>query len=92
MPDNVGLTYPVWFAYGIGHVLNDLCSSIWFSYTLLFFEFVLEFDNTLAGATIIIGQVADGISAPIVGILSDKKFESWFCKYGRRKTWHLIGI
>lgn len=91
MPDSITLSYPVWLAYGVGHVLNDLCSSIWFSYTLLFFEFVLQFDSSLAGAAIVIGQIADGLSTPIVGILSDKRFDHWVCKYGRRKIWHLLG-
>lgn len=92
MPDRVTLSYPVWLAYGVGHVLNDLCSSIWFSYTLLFFEFVLQFDSSLAGATIVIGQIADGLSTPIVGLLSDKRFDHWIFKYGRRKIWHLLGM
>ena len=24
--------------YGLGHVLNDLCASMWFTYLLLFFH------------------------------------------------------
>ena len=24
--------------YGVGHVFNDLCASMWFSYLLIFFE------------------------------------------------------
>ncbi|KAK7605436.1 hypothetical protein V9T40_007294 [Parthenolecanium corni] len=91
MPESVTLSYPVWLAYGVGHVLNDLCSSIWFTYTLLFFEIVLEFDSSLAGAAIVIGQIVDGLSTPIVGILSDKRFDHWIFKYGRRKIWHLLG-
>lgn len=92
MPESVTLSYPVWLAYGVGHVLNDLCSSIWFTYTLLFFEIVLEFDSSLAGAAIVIGQIVDGLSTPIVGILSDKRFDHWIFKYGRRKIWHLLGM
>ena len=26
------------FGYGTGHVLNDLCASMWFSYLLIFFH------------------------------------------------------
>ena len=25
--------------YGIGHVLNDICASMWFTYLLVFFHF-----------------------------------------------------
>ncbi len=30
-------------AYGLGHVLNDLCASMWFSYLLVFFHYVINF-------------------------------------------------
>ena len=26
------------YSYGVGHVFNDLCASMWFSYLLVFFE------------------------------------------------------
>ena len=26
-------------SYGIGHVLNDICASMWFTYLLVFFSF-----------------------------------------------------
>ena len=37
------------YSYGVGHVLNDLCASIWFSYLLVYFHNVLEFNNLYAG-------------------------------------------
>lgn len=53
---------------------------------------VLQFDGTLAGVVLLVGQLADGISTPIVGILSDRENKIPMCaKYGRRKVWHLIG-
>lgn len=30
-------------SYGVGHVLNDLCASMWFSYLLVYFHKVLGF-------------------------------------------------
>ena len=36
-------------AYGTGHILNDMCASMWFTYLLIYFHSVLRFDNTLAG-------------------------------------------
>ncbi|XP_045121606.1 major facilitator superfamily domain-containing protein 12-like [Portunus trituberculatus] len=79
-------------SYGVGHVFNDLCASMWFTYLLLFYQNVLQFDNTLAGLILLVGQIADGISTPIVGIFSDKENKIPICaRYGRRKTWHLMG-
>jgi len=82
------------FGYGLGHVLNDLCASMWFTYLLLFYHQVLEFNNTYAGIILLVGQVADGVSTTIVGSLCDGKSEegAWLCRrYGQRKAWHLVG-
>nr|CAB3263794.1 major facilitator superfamily domain-containing protein 12-like [Phallusia mammillata] len=75
--------------YGVGHVLNDLCASMWFSYLLVFFHEILEFSNSMAGNILLVGQLADGIATPFVGFESDRSDIS--CKYGRRKSWHLVG-
>ncbi|XP_018011861.1 major facilitator superfamily domain-containing protein 12-like [Hyalella azteca] len=78
--------------YGVGHVLNDLCSSLWFTYLLIFLNKVERIPNTLAGVVLLVGQVADGISTPFVGTQADRTDDTVFCiKYGRRKTWHLAG-
>lgn len=74
-------------AYGFGHVFNDLCASMWFTYLLLFFHSVLRIDNTYAGIILLIGQVADAAATPIIGFLCDKTRS----RYGRRKSWHLVG-
>lgn len=79
-------------AYGTGHVLNDICASMWFTYLLVFFHLVLGFDPTLAGVVLFIGQIADAVVTPFVGLHSDKNDNFWLCRYGRRKTWHLLGI
>lgn len=79
------------FFYSLGHIYNDLTVSIWFSYTLLFFQY--RFSGSLAGALILLGQVADAIASPFVGYESDKSGSFWFCAiYGKRKTWHLLGV
>lgn len=54
-------------SYAVGHVLNDICASMWFTYLLVFFHLVLQFDSTRAGAIMLIGQIADAISTPFVG-------------------------
>ena len=78
--------------YGVGHVLNDMCAAMWFTYLLIFFHNVVGFDNIYAGALLAIGQLADGISTVFVGIFSDRSGDYWMCnRYGNRKSWHLIG-
>lgn len=64
------------FAYGVGHVLNDICASMWFTYLLVFFHLVLQFDSTRAGVIMLVGQVADALSTPFVGELLLKVFRA----------------
>lgn len=76
-------------SYAVGHFLNDLCASMWFTYLLVFYHSVLGFQNTSAGVLLLVGQVADGICTPLIGYESDR---SPGCgNYGKRKTWHLVG-
>ncbi|CAH1254145.1 MFSD12 [Branchiostoma lanceolatum] len=77
------------FTYGVGHVLNDLCASMWFSYLLVYFHKVVNFSNVLAGQLLMVGQVSDALCTPFVGYESDRTRSG--CGYGRRKIWHLIG-
>jgi len=87
-----GLSLRQKIGYATGHVLNDLCASMWFTYLLLFYHKVLQFNNQYAGVVLLVGQLADGISTTIVGLASDRYTSSWMCvKYGSRKSWHLIG-
>ncbi|XP_066926720.1 major facilitator superfamily domain-containing protein 12-like [Clytia hemisphaerica] len=83
LPTSLKLTY------GVGHVLNDLCASMWFSYMLLYMHKVVTFNNVNAGFVVLAGQIADAISTPFVGLQSDKTYN---VKYGRRKIWHLVGV
>lgn len=53
-------------------------------------EKVLLFDTTTSGLLLLIGQIADGIATPIVGLESDRNINTCSA-YGKRKTWHLIG-
>lgn len=81
------LPIPRKLAYGVGHVFNDLCASMWFTYLVLFFHKVVLLGNTYAGMLILIGQLADALATPVVGFFCDKTH----VRYGRRKLWHLIG-
>ncbi|XP_038626672.1 major facilitator superfamily domain-containing protein 12 isoform X2 [Tachyglossus aculeatus] len=76
-------------SYSIGHFLNDLCASMWFTYLLVYLHSVLGYTSGGAGVLLLVGQVADGICTPLVGYESD---QSGGCgRYGRRKAWHLVG-
>ncbi|KAM9718407.1 major facilitator superfamily domain-containing protein 12-like isoform 2-T3 [Menidia menidia] len=76
-------------SYAVGHCLNDLCASMWFTYLLVFYHSVLGFQNTNAGLLLLVGQIADAICTPLIGYESD---QSPGClNYGKRKTWHLVG-
>ena len=83
------LTWRTRICYSVGHVLNDLCASMWFTYLLVYLHKVVKFSNTNAGALLLIGQVADAMCTPLVGIASDRTGRF---KYGRRKLWHLVGV
>lgn len=85
------LPLKIQLVYGSGHVLNDVCASMWFTYLLVFFQYVLQFNNVQTGLLLLIGQVADALSTPFVGYNSDKSEGSWVIRYGKRKTWHLVG-
>lgn len=75
----------VWskIGFGFGHVYNDLCATVWFSYLLLFLKSVMNMPKTEAGALMMFGQISDAVATPIVGILIDK--------YGTKVKWHVVG-
>lgn len=75
--------------YSVGHFLNDLCASMWFTYLLVFYHNVLGFQNTYAGVLLLVGQIADGICTPLIGYESDRT--PGCGNYGKRKSWHLVG-
>lgn len=69
--------------FGLGHVYNDLCAGVWFSYTLVFLKGVLQMVGTEAGALVWWGQVVDAISTPICGIITDR--------FSTKRKWHIFG-
>ncbi|XP_071513115.1 major facilitator superfamily domain-containing protein 12-like [Panulirus ornatus] len=77
------------FGYGVGHVFNDLCASMWFTYLLVYFQYVLQLDRGLSGFLLMLGQIADAVATPLIGLQSDRGCTIW--SYGRRKSWHAIG-
>lgn len=79
------------FGYGVGHILNDVCASLWFTYLLVFYHLVLGFSASQSGNLMLIGQVVDALSTPFVGYHSDRTDNDISAKYGKRKLWHLFG-
>ncbi|KAJ8735604.1 hypothetical protein PYW07_007224 [Mythimna separata] len=69
--------------FGLGHMYNDLCAAMWFSYMMLFFQAVLDMRAAVAGAMLLLGQVIDALATPAVGVLADR--------FGSLKSWHLTG-
>lgn len=69
--------------FSLGHIYNDLCAGVWFSYTLLFMQGVQKMPGAQAGAMVMLGQIGDAIATPIVGILTDK--------YSTKRKWHIFG-
>ncbi|XP_005999123.1 major facilitator superfamily domain-containing protein 12 [Latimeria chalumnae] len=89
MADQPSLSLCGRLSYSIGHFLNDLCASMWFTYLLVYYHAVLGFNNSYAGVLLLVGQVADGVCTPLIGYESD---QSRGCgTYGKRKSWHLVG-
>lgn len=89
MADDISLSLCARLSYSVGHFLNDLCASMWFTYLLVYYHSVLGFNNTVAGVLLLVGQIADGICTPLIGYESDR---TQGCRnYGKRKSWHLVG-
>lgn len=89
MPEQDNLPIHKRLSYAVGHFLNDLCASMWFTYLLVYYHTVLGFLDTYAGILLLIGQIADGICTPLIGYESDRT--PGCGSYGKRKTWHLVG-
>ena len=49
------LSWSTKFSYGVGHVLNDLTASMWFSYLLIYLHRIVNFDNAISGYMMLLG-------------------------------------
>ena len=74
-------------AYAVGHFNNDLCNTLCLTFLLYYVKDVVKLPDYISGLVMLSGQLADGISTPIIGLLSDKT-----CKrFGKRTPWYLFG-
>ncbi|XP_050542571.1 major facilitator superfamily domain-containing protein 12-like isoform X2 [Daktulosphaira vitifoliae] len=85
------LQWFAFFSYGVGHVLNDLVASMWFTYALVFYHYVMQLSSINAGAVVLVGQLTDAVATAAIGVLSDNVSFCYIDRYGRRKAWHLFG-
>ncbi|KAF3675901.1 putative non-specific lipid-transfer protein-like protein-like [Capsicum annuum] len=69
-------------AYGVGHVLNDITSTYWNTYLLLYLTSIGVPPKQVA-ALAITGQFTDAIMTIIAGELIDR--------FGHFKIWHAVG-
>lgn len=83
--DDETSTLSPWSKYGfaVGHIYNDMCACLWFSYCLLFLQEILQLGRIEAGGLILFGQVVDACATPIVGYLLDK--------FATKQKWHIFG-
>uniref|UniRef100_A0A1B6DK64 Major facilitator superfamily (MFS) profile domain-containing protein n=2 Tax=Clastoptera arizonana TaxID=38151 RepID=A0A1B6DK64_9HEMI len=70
-------------AFALGHVYNDICAALWFTYSLIFLQLVIQYGPTQAGAFLLLGQTVDAVFTPISGYILDRT--------GERKKWHFYG-
>ncbi|ETP12844.1 hypothetical protein F441_11845, partial [Phytophthora nicotianae CJ01A1] len=80
-----------YLSYGVGHVLNDMCASTWFSYLLVFLLHAVDMSPVDSAVVMFCGQIADGLATPLVGVFSDRSSGLPWLGLGRRKTWLAIG-
>ncbi|GAV86006.1 MFS_2 domain-containing protein [Cephalotus follicularis] len=70
------------FYYGVGHMLNDITASCWFTYLLLFLT-EIGLSPRDAAYVMLSGQIADGFATIFTGELIDR--------FGHFKIWHGAG-
>ena len=75
------------YGYGTGHIMNDMCNALYFTYLLLFYMNVVGLSPVYAGIIMLVGQISDGIATVAVGILQDRASNFGICiRYGKRKV------
>ena len=73
--------------YATGYICHGITIASHVPYCMLFYQSVINIESTNVGIIFFLGQITDGLSAVIVGFLSDLDLNLWICnKYGRRKV------
>ncbi|KAJ7363320.1 Major facilitator super domain-containing protein 12 [Desmophyllum pertusum] len=74
-----------------GHILNNLTSSVWYSYALLYLQNVVGLSALSVGIIFFISQTLMAVSFLVISFGHDKRLWKSFSPYGRRKARHIIG-
>ena len=74
-----------------GHILNNLTSSVWYSYALLYFQHVAGLSAVSVGIIFFISQTLMAGSSLLITLGREKRLWKYFSPYGKRKAWHIIG-
>lgn len=82
-----GMTSIKVWAYSVGHFNNDLCASMWFVYLTYYLIDIVHLSESVAAASVLSGQLADGMMTPLVGVLSDM----FNTPCGKRTPWYIFG-
>ncbi len=76
-------------AYGTANFTNVLAVSMWFTYSVGFYQNVLQLPPKSTGTIILAAQIGGAVSTPFIGMWSD----NCRCRVpGRRKVFQLIGL
>ena len=73
--------------YAVSHFNNDLCAAIYFIYMTWYLINVVKLAEHIAAGCLLSGQVADALTTPLVGVLSD----SYTTRFGKRMVWYIMG-
>ena len=60
---------------------------MWFIYLSYYLVYVVKLTENVAGLGLLSGQITDGLTTPIVGVVSDKVK----CSVGKRNAWYYAG-
>lgn len=74
-----------------GHILNNLTSSMWYSYALLYFQEVAGLFPTTAGIMFFISQILTVVTLLVIRLGRDKRIWNSFSSYGIQKARHVVG-
>lgn len=77
--------------YAHGHIMNDLCAGVWFTYLLIFLCKVPQLNDINAGYVMLAGQVADAMMTPVAGIIVDAGGSCTTIGLGPKKMWNFFG-
>jgi GPH family glycoside/pentoside/hexuronide:cation symporter len=73
-------------SYGIGTIGTSATGSLLAFFFMFFMTDVAGLSAALAGSILMIGQISDAISDPIIGLMSDRTQSRW----GRRYPWIIV--